>query len=208
VRALVEGILAGFGIAVPVGPIAVLLVDRSMRRGFVRAVPAALGVASADLTYATVAAVLGTAAAELLKPFETPLHVIIVVVLFAVAGVRTWRLLRPRGDDVPREETERRSESGGAPTYLAFLGLTLLNPVTVAYFAALILGSQDAALSGATTRALFVVGAFAASASWQLVLVAGGGLLRHRLPKNASLVTGVIGNAVIALLAVRLLLGV
>lgn len=33
-RPLVEGILAGFGIAIPVGPIAVLIVDLGVRRGF------------------------------------------------------------------------------------------------------------------------------------------------------------------------------
>ena len=41
-RALGEGILAGLGIAVPVGPIAVLLIDLGIRRGFTAALPAGL----------------------------------------------------------------------------------------------------------------------------------------------------------------------
>jgi arginine exporter protein ArgO len=201
VRALVEGGLAGFGIAIPVGPIAVLLVDLSMRQGFVHAVPAALGTASADLVYATVAAALGTAAAHALRPLETPLHAVSVVVLFAIAGVRTWQLLRSgRGASSQPDRAGR----GGAPTYLAFLGLTLLNPITVAYFAALILGLQAASLGGSGAKVLFVAGAFTASAAWQLTLVAFGGSLHHRLPPNATLVTGLVGNAVIVLLAVRL----
>jgi arginine exporter protein ArgO len=206
VRALLEGILAGFGIAVPVGPIAVLLVDLSMRRGFVHAVPAALGAASADLAYATAAAVLGSAASETLEPLEEPLRVVSVVTLLAIAAVRTWQLLggRRRGERAPRE---RRSGRGGAPTYFAFLGLTLLNPVTVAYFAALILGLEADALEGPSAKALFVIGAFAASASWQLTLVGAGGLLHRRLPPNARLVTGLVGNAVIVLLAIRLAFG-
>jgi arginine exporter protein ArgO len=202
-RALVEGILAGLGIAVPIGPIAVLLVDSSMRRGFVHAVPAALGAASADLAYATVAAVLGSAVSEALEPLEEPLRLVSVAVLLAIAAVRTWQLLgvRPQGVRAPHE---RRSDRGGAPTYLAFLGLTLLNPVTVAYFAALIIGLQAEALAGPSAKGLFVIGAFAASASWQLTLVGAGGLLHQRLPPNATLVTGLVGNAVIVLLAVRL----
>jgi arginine exporter protein ArgO len=205
VRPLLEGILAGLGIAVPVGPIAVLLVDLAMRRGFAHAVPAALGAASADLTYASVAAVLGAAAAEALEPLQEPLGVVSVVVLLAIAAVRTWQLLRSRRAGRAQPQAERRSERGGAPTYLAFLGLTLLNPVTVAYFAALILGLQQDALTGSTAKALFVVGAFGASAAWQLTLVAAGGVLHHRLPPNATLVTGLVGNAVIVLLAVRVL---
>lgn len=202
-RALVEGILAGLGIAVPVGPIAVLLVDLSMRRGFVHAMPAALGAASADLAYATVAAVLGSAVSEALEPLEEPLRLVSVAVLLAIAAVRTWQLLGVRSQGV-RAPRERRSDRGGAPTYLAFLGLTLLNPVTVAYFAALIIGLQAEALAGPNAKSLFVIGAFAASASWQLTLVGAGGLLHQRLPPNATLVTGLVGNAVIVLLAVRL----
>jgi arginine exporter protein ArgO len=226
VRALLEGILAGLGIAVPVGPIAVLLVDVSMRRGFAPAAPAALGAASADLTYATVAAVLVSAAAAALEPFEEPLRVISVGVLLTIAGVRTWRLLRApdRGasEPIPKRRSEspsggpsegssggppeRRSERGGPATYLAFLGLTLLNPVTVAYFAALILGLQADALTGAGAKAVFVAGAFAASAAWQLTLVGAGAFLHRRLPANAALVTGLAGSVLIVAFAVRLAL--
>jgi arginine exporter protein ArgO len=206
VRALLEGILAGLGIAVPVGPIAVLLVDLAMRRGFVHAVPAAIGTASADLTYATIAAVVGAAAADAVEPLEGPLRVVSVVALLAIAAVRTWQLLRSRREDRVRSNTERRSERGGAPTYLAFLGLTLLNPATVIYFAALILGLQTDALTSGAAKALFVGGAFGSSAAWQLTLVGAGGLLHHRLPGNATLVTGLVGNAVIVVLALRLLL--
>lgn len=204
-RALAEGVLAGLGIAVPVGPIAVLLVDLAMRRGFAHALPAALGTASADLTYATVAAVLGAAAATALEPLEEPLRVVSVAALFAIAGVRTWLLLRPGGRKHDATRPERRSERGGAPTYLAFLGLTLLNPVTVAYFAALILGLQDGALTGTTAKASFVAGAFAASAGWQVFLIATGSVLHHRLPEGARMATGLAGNAVIVALAVRVL---
>jgi arginine exporter protein ArgO len=203
-RGLLEGIAAGLGIAVPVGPIAVVLVDLSMRRGFAHAVPAAIGTASADLVYASVAAVLGSAARGALRPYEGPLRAVSVVVLLAIAGSRVWRLFRDRRAGPVQPKAERRIEGGGVPTYLAFLGLTLLNPATIAYFAALIVGLQADALLGGGAKALFVTGAFGASAAWQLTLVAAGGVLHHRLPRNASLVTGVIGSVVIVALAVRL----
>lgn len=204
-RALLEGVLAGLGIAVPVGPIAVLLVDLAMRRGFVHSVPAAIGAASADLTYATVAAVLGAAAADALEPVATPLRVVSIVVLLAIVVVRTWRLLRSPGTDRTPSDAARK-ERGGIPTYAAYLGLTLLNPVTVTYFAALILGLQADSLTGVTAKALFVAGAFGASAAWQLTLVAAGGLLHHRLPRNTAMVTGLVGNGVIVAFAIRLAL--
>jgi len=204
VRALFEGILAGLGIAVPVGPIAVLLVDLSTRRGFGHALPAAIGAASADLTYAAVAAAVGLAVADTVGSFAGPLRAISVVALLAIVVIRTRELLRDRRRDAGT--SVERVDPSPVRTYGAFLGLTLLNPVTITYFAALILGLQDDALAGAGAKALFVAGAFAASASWQVLLIAAGAVLHRRLPERAQLVTGAIGNLVILGFAVRLAL--
>jgi threonine/homoserine/homoserine lactone efflux protein len=202
VRALSEGILAGLGIAIPVGPIAVLMVDLSTRHGFAHALPAAIGAASADLLYATVAAVVGLAVADTVESFAGPLRTISVVALLAIVVTRTRDLVRSRGG--PTETSPDAIDPSPGRTYATFLGLTLLNPITITYFAALILGLQDGALAGAGAKALFVAGAFAASAAWQVLLIAAGAVLHHRLPEQARVLTGAIGNLVILAFAVRL----
>jgi arginine exporter protein ArgO len=81
------------------------------------------------------------------------------------------------------------------------LGLTLLNPATVVYFAALVLGR-----GGAGGGAWFVVGAFLASASWQLLIAASGALAGRLLTgPRAQLITALVSSGVIAVLAVLLL---
>ena len=55
-------------------------------------------------------------------------------------------------------------------------------------------------------RVAFVLGAFAASLSWQTTL-AGGGSVLHRLPPRAHLWTGVAGAAVALAFALRTALG-
>jgi threonine/homoserine/homoserine lactone efflux protein len=204
VRPLLEGVAAGLGIAVPVGPIAVLLVDLSTRRGFAHAFPAAIGTASADLTYATVAAVLGLAVADVIASFAGPLRAVSVAVLLAIVAIRTRDLVRDGGR--PGGRSVEGVDPAPLRTYATFLGLTLLNPVTVTYFAALIVGLQGHALVGARDKALFVGGAFAASAAWQVLLIGAGAVLHHRLPERARLVTGIVGNLVILAFAVRLAL--
>ncbi|MEU8610096.1 LysE family transporter, partial [Actinoplanes sp. NPDC048791] len=84
--------------------------------------------------------------------------------------------------------------------YLGVLGLTLLNPATIVYFAALVMGR-----GGTGGGVWFVVGAFVASASWQL-LIAGGGALVGRLltGDRGRLITAMVSSAVIAVLAVGL----
>src|SRR5215203_6283215 len=93
--ALISGLIAGWGVAVPLGAIGVLLVDLGMRAGFRRAAPAAVAVATADLLYAAVAAAVGTAAAKLLEPHEHALKLIAAGVLAGVA-VLSLRGLRRR----------------------------------------------------------------------------------------------------------------
>lgn len=201
-RAFAEGTVAGLGIAVPVGAIAVLIVDLGMRRGFGAAVPAAMGTASADLAYAAVAAVAGIGIAAALAPYQRRIQLLSAAVLAGIVAFRLTRLFQARQD-------ARRGPAANGPlaTYAGFLGLTLVNPLTVTYFAALILGLGNKTLGSGADKALFVTGAFVASAAWQLVLAGAGAVLHHRLPERAPLATALFGNVLIAALAIRLALG-
>lgn len=201
-RAFAEGALAGLGIAVPVGAIAVLIVDLAMRRGFGGAVPAALGAAAADLAYAVVAVLAGSAVASALEPHQRTIQLVSAGVLAAIVVYRTWRLLRPV--DLKRP---RRTAEDPLRTFGSFLALTLLNPMTVTYFAALILGLGPDTFGSGTDRALFAAGAGIASASWQLLLAGTGAILHHRLSERARVATALFGNLLIAAFAVRLALG-
>jgi arginine exporter protein ArgO len=202
VRAFAEGVLAGLGIAVPLGAIAVLIVDLAMRQGFARAVPAAIGAAGADFTYAAVAAVAGLAVAARLAPYQRGIRLASAAVLAAIVAWRMARLFRE-----PATAGQDRAGDGPLATFAGFLALTLVNPLTVTYFAALILGLGTDTLGSGADKALFVAGAGLASAAWQLLLAAAGAVLHQRLPERARLATALAGNVLIAAFAVRLALG-
>jgi arginine exporter protein ArgO len=87
--------------------------------------------------------------------------------------------------------------------YARFLALTSINPLTVAYFAALIAGLPAIASASAAAKAAFVLAAGAASLSWQLVLAGAGATLHHRLPPSARVYTALAGNAIVLALAAR-----
>ena len=80
--------------------------------------------------------------------------------------------------------------------YLRFLGLTLLNPATVIYFSALILGLPQLGASVAE-RVAFAVGAFIASSAWQLALAGMAALAHRRLPERSRAALGVFGYVLI-----------
>jgi arginine exporter protein ArgO len=203
--ALVAGLLAGFGIAMPVGAVATYLVSLTARTSLRIGVCAALGVATADGLYALVAMVGGAALAAALQPVLLPLRWASGLVLAALAtrgAVSASRQYR---------EQQLAVRSGPDPllpsrAYLALLGITLLNPTTVIYFAALVLGSRTAEAVRPLEQGVFVLAAFAASASWQMLLAGGGALLGRALTgRRGQLVTALASSVVITVLAVRML---
>ena len=194
--AFLAGVAAGYGIAVPVGAIGVLIVGLSARTSLRVGSAAALGAATADGLYALVAALGGAALAGVIAPIATPLRWAAAGVLLLLAAHTAYRAVRGAGltERPPRPVTARAAYSG-------ILGLTLLNPATVIYFAALILGR-----GGTGGGAWFVAGAFLASASWQLLLAGGGSLVGRLLTgERGRLITALVSSAVIAALAVTLL---
>lgn len=205
----VAGLVAGYAIAVPVGAIAVLILDRAIRRGFRVGVAAGAGAATVDSLYATMAAFAGSAVAPLIAPVEEPFRIIAAVVLAAIGvhglvgalGART----RATALDDPLVSatgvTHRRGEIRAV--YARFVGLTIVNPATVVYFAALVVGLPAIGTDPAH-RAAFVVGVGLASLSWQTTLAGIGSLAHGRLSPGARVATGVVGNLIVLALAANI----
>jgi len=202
ITALLAGAAAGLGIAIPVGAIAILIVETGLRRGFRLAAAAGAGAATVDGVYALVAAAFGAALAAVLAPWERPLRVLALVALVAIAlrGLLGLRALPSRvgADAAPIPPDVEAAERGGSAvrTYGVFVAITLLNPVTVTYFAALILGLGSTG-AGPAEKAAFVVGAFLASLAWQTLLAAVGAFLHRRLSPRLRAAVVLLGNAII-----------
>ena len=202
-RAFLAGGVAGYGVALPVGAISVLIVDTGLRRGLVPAMAAGLGAATADLLYASVAMLAGSAIVALLAPISGWLRLVSGAVLLVIAAVMLVGNLRARRAEpaAAAEAAPAARERGLRRTFAGFLGLTLLNPLTIVYFTALILGLRDQRLEPLDARAAFVAGVFVASLSWQWILAGAGTVLRHRLSGTARTITSLVGAAIVAALA-------
>jgi threonine/homoserine/homoserine lactone efflux protein len=196
-----DGILAGYGIAIPVGAIAVLIIDTSIRRGLASGMQAGAGAATADLIYAAAAALGGTLLQSLLNPVADVFRVLGGGALITIGAWGLWRLWRSHN----HKEDQVNPPSAGGRTYLTFLGLTLLNPLTIVYFSALILGDIQADRT-ALNRLVFVFGAGLASLSWQLLLAAFGAIAGRSLPSRAGQILSAVGNLVVIFLGLRLLI--
>jgi threonine/homoserine/homoserine lactone efflux protein len=196
IEAALAGAIAGYAIAIPVGAIAVLIIQTGVREGFGHGVAAAAGAATADGIYATLASLAGLAVTQFIGPLVTPLRIIggLLLVGIGVRGLLGIRSSRNLGEAEPARVGERLRRH----TYFSLLALTALNPATVIYFASIAVGLPS--LGGLDERLAFSAAAFVASLSWQ-VLLAGFGTALNRGPfARLREPTVIFGNAVVIVL--------
>jgi threonine/homoserine/homoserine lactone efflux protein len=176
----------------PVGPITILIVDMSLRRGFAFGLAAGAGTAVVDFLFAALAVLAGEALSLKLTPYAIGLRVASALVLLGWGAYGFWRA---------RKIAPWGSKSVAPQHYLGvfvqFLGLTAINPITILYFSALILGRgvSDAFTIG--EKASFILGAGLASFSWQTLLAAFGATLHRNLSRRFQLVASLLGNSVV-----------
>ena len=205
--AVVAGLVAGYGIAMPVGAISVYLLSLSARTQWRTAAAGALGVATVDALYAGTAVVGGRALAGAIEPLANACRVAAAAGLLCIAGrtalhgLDQYRLKRSGTNDLPPN-----SSMSARRGYVALCAMTCLNPTTLAYFLAIVVGRSASSSTGVPAKAMFVVAAFAASASWQLVLASAGRLLGRTFtgPKG-RLATSTASALIIATLAAAML---
>lgn len=129
-----------------------------------------------------------------------------VVVLVAIAG-RGIAAAAARARATPSDpHLERLDETSPRRTYLQFVALTIVNPATVIYFAALILG-LPAVGTGSVEKVAFVAGAAAASFAWQILISTAGSLLHQRVSPRLMAVLSVVGYGIVLLIAANIVRG-
>ncbi|HEX7965755.1 MAG TPA: LysE family transporter [Gammaproteobacteria bacterium] len=174
-----RGLLIGFAIAAPVGPIGLLVIRRTLTEGRLLGLLTGLGAAVADALYGCVGAFGLTFISSLLMgyAFWTKL---IGGTFLVYLGISTFR-------SKPQEESTGASNVRYATAFLSTLALTLTNPATILSFMAVFAGLGLGTTAGDYGAAgVVVAGVFVGSAIWWLLLSGGVALVRHKL-KPATL---------------------
>ncbi len=181
--ALLKGLIIGFSIAAPVGPIGLLCIRRTLADGPAHGFVSGLGAASADAVYGAIAGFGVALVTDALIGAQVALKLVGGLMLLWLG----WSTLRAR----PAERPAAASNAAGlAGAYASTFALTLANPATILSFAAVFggLGVSAAGEGNSTTvAALLVAGVFTGSALWWLGLSASVGAFRRRVTPAAML---------------------
>jgi len=188
---LLQGLIIGFSIAAPVGPIGVLCIRRTLTEGRVYGLVSGLGAATADAVYGCVAGFGITFVSSLLVGQQMWLRLIGGVFL-CFLGVRIFL-------STPSEQAAPAKRIGVFSAFASTFFLTLSNPVTILSFAAIFAGLGLGGTSGSyVPAAILVFGVFVGSALWWLVLSGGVSLFRARFtPAGLRWVNRISGMAIV-----------
>ena len=183
-----QGLLMGFAVAAPVGPIGLLCIQRTLQDGRIYGLATGLGAATADAMYGLIAAFGLTFIASFFLDQQNWIALLGGLYL-CFLGMRIFR-------SAPASVTEQQHRGGLLGAYATTFPLT--NPVTILSFIAIFAGLGLAqGKQDYSAAAILVLGVFCGSAAWWLLLSGGVSLIRRRVNTQAMIWVNRLSGAII-----------
>ena len=176
---LLIGIIVGFTLAVPIGPIGFLCIRQTLEKGRLPGLIVGLGGATADFLYSGIAAFGLTIISNVLDTQRIWIRLIggaIIVIL----GINIFRT-KHKTSNVPL------NSAGMLKSYIETFLFTLTNPLTVFAFITVFAALGLAKGINHFSAALLAFGVFIGSMLWFLLLNSFVSLIKHKVGQNWSL---------------------
>jgi threonine/homoserine/homoserine lactone efflux protein len=185
----IQGMIIGLTLAVPVGPISLVCIHRTVANGRLHGILSGLGVATADSLYALVAFLGLTAVSGLIISNQSVFRFLAGIALILI-GIKVFR-------SVPAAVSTADGETSYLQDYLSLFAVTAANPFTIIFFITILPGFGVVAHGTTLLAAVpFVAGIFFGSALWWIVLCGSLGSVRSRLStavlRQINLISGIL----------------
>ena len=192
---LIQGLIIGFSIAAPVGPIGVLCIRRTLTEGRLSGFVSGLGAATADAVYGCIAGFGLTFISTFLIEKSQWLRLVGGGFLLYL-GIKTF-LTQTKSTADPDDSLVLGNSLTG--NYLSTFALTLTNPLTIISFAAIFAGLGIGSTSSGNYLSAFilVIGVFLGSGSWWFLLSGVVGLFRQRFKPDSLIWVNRISGVII-----------
>lgn len=175
---VLQGMIIGLILAVPVGPLSLMCIQRSLSEGKLHGIVSGLGVATADSFYALVAFLGLTVISGFILSWQDYFRVIAGLVLIAV-GIKIFLTL-------PHTEDQKEVPGSYTRDYLSMAAIALANPMTITFLMVTLPGFGFV-FGGSTLPSTleFVGGFFSGSMLWWIALCGSLGMVRSRIGTGA-----------------------
>lgn len=198
-----KGIIIGLMVSIPLGPIGVLCIQRTLNKGRKSGFVSGLGAAGADTFFALVAG-LGI---SMIITFIKAQHIyfqIIGGVIVMYLGIHIFFT-----NPVKQLRLQRTSQNKLSQDFISVFFLTVSNPMAIFFFLAMFAGVN---LAGDDIKlfhvGLIVAGVFLGSSSWWFVLTTFVNIFRNRFRLKSIWWMNKVAGVIIFFLGVAAILSV
>ena len=201
--------IIGLTLAVPVGPIALLCIQRAATDGRLHGIISGIGVATSDSFYAGVTLFGLTAISGLILAHQFSLRLAAGLILIVV-GIRIFL-------SIPAPLIVKTEHETYLKDYLSMVAIAIANPLTLIFFVAILPGfgvvlHENSVLSASE----FVCGVFSGSTLWWIILCGSIGSVRERIRlehmklinRISGVLIGIFGVGMVLLITIPLWYGV
>ena len=201
---LFKGMLVGLMVSIPLGPMGVLIIQKTLHKGALSGFIAGMGAASADFFYASVTAFGLGYVINTVQTHELLLQIIGGIFLLCI-GLKIYF------DNPIRQIRQRRqgrvSKTGLLGDYLSLFFLTVSNPITVVVFMAVFAGRSVFGESSSMLGELLVVmGVLLGGGVWWYTLSTLVNIFRKKFRLRVLITINRVSGLVITILGALVIL--
>jgi threonine/homoserine/homoserine lactone efflux protein len=199
-----SGVIIGFAIAAPVGPVGVLCAQRTLHDGRVAGLVSGLGAAVADTMFGLVAAFGLSVISDFLLNHQVWIRGIGGVVLI-ILGIK----ILVAGPGQPNNRAGPASANDHMSMFASTFVLTIANPVTIMTFAGIFaaFGVMKAVVTAIDAWVL-VAGVFVGSSLWWLFIALGINFLRASISHHGMRWVGRVSATIILIFGALAILSI
>lgn len=196
--AFVRGLAAGFALAAPIGPVAMICIRRALARGRLQGFAAGLGAAVADMMFGAIAGLGLTVISTFILEHEVAIGLIGGIIVLAV-GLVTYRAPVLMADGEFTVTSLKRD-------FLTAFSMAIMNPATM--FAALGVFAAFGPIHAETTPSdsfALLAGVFGGSAAWWLILAGAAGTWRGSMVERGLTALNRFSGGIMAISGIAVL---
>jgi threonine/homoserine/homoserine lactone efflux protein len=197
---IIDGMIVGFSASVPLGPIGVLCIQRTLQRGRLSGFVSGLGAAFSDTLYAVIA---GFSLSFIVVFIEEQFFWIQIfgAAILILLGVHIFR-----SNPAKQLRRQRQGKSSYLQDFISTFLLTISNPLAIFLFIAFFAGFGVVdPKSGIVGQLVLIVGVFLGATAWWLILTSIVALFRQKVNlRRLFWINKIAGSAIIVLVIIGL----
>jgi len=192
---IVDGVIIGISASIPLGPIGVLVIQRTLNKGHLSGFISGLGAAFSDTIYAIIA---GFSLSFIVGFIESQLLWIQIVgaVILISLGLKIYMT-----NPAVQLRRQKKKSTSYIQDFFSTFALTIANPLAVFLFMAFFAGFRVVNTQhSAIENLLLIAGVFVGASSWWLILSSSVNLFRKKINlRRLFWINKIAGSAIVVL---------